>query len=148
MTDQEKILWELSESVEAAVSRSFAWSYWTDITNWSDPPARFLLEGPFTEGACGTTLVPGEPPRRWSVREVRPPEHALVEMPLGAATVSFRWEFQAVEESKTRITQTVALRAAAADPSLLEARKLFLTNLPAGMRKVALAMSRAFAERP
>jgi hypothetical protein len=145
MTDQEKVLWELSESVEAGVSRPFAWSFWTNVANWSEPPTSFALEGPFRSGARGTTLVPGEPPRHWFLREVRPPEHALIEMPLERATVHFDWRFEALGDFRTRITQTVALRAADVDPSLLGARELFLTTLPAGMQRVAAAISTAFA---
>lgn len=140
----EKILWELSESVEAPVSRAFAWSFWADVGNWSDPPATFVLDGPFAEGARGTTLVPGEPPRSWIVRELAPPEQGRIEMPLGTATLGFHWRFEALEESRTRITQIVSLRGAAGEPPLLAARELFAANLPAGMRKMAEAMARAF----
>jgi len=147
MTDEAKILWQLSQSVEAAVSRSFAWSFWTDIGNWSDPPARFLLEGPFAEGARGTTRLPGEPARVWFVREVAAPEGALIEMPLEAATVVFRWRFEALAESRTRMTQTVALRGSTGDPGLLAAVEIFRANLPVGMRKLAEAMASAFARQ-
>jgi hypothetical protein len=37
-------------SVEAEVSPEFAWRYWTDIRNWSDPLARFSLDGAFATG--------------------------------------------------------------------------------------------------
>jgi len=37
-------LWHCEYSVESDVSPEFAWSYWTDVRNWSDPPA------------CGCTL--------------------------------------------------------------------------------------------
>jgi hypothetical protein len=144
MTDPEKIQWELSESVEAGVSRPFAWSFWTNVANWSDPPASFVLEGPFAPGVRGTTLAPGEPPRHWFLREVRPPEHALIEMPLERATVRFAWRFEALEACRTRITQTVELSAAEADPSLSGARELFQSTLPAGMRRVAAAVDAAF----
>ncbi len=33
----------LEHSVEADVSVTFAWNFWTDITNWDDPPAQFTL---------------------------------------------------------------------------------------------------------
>ena len=46
-------------SVEAHVSAAFAWSFWTDIRNWDDPPARFMLDGPFADGSRGTTRIAG-----------------------------------------------------------------------------------------
>jgi len=47
---------QLQYSVEAEVSPAFAWQFRTNVANWSDPPARFALDGPFEVGSCGTTL--------------------------------------------------------------------------------------------
>ena len=63
---------QLEHSVEAEVSSSFAWSWRTDINNWDDPPAQFQLDGPFASGSWGTTLLPGQEPLRWQIRDVRP----------------------------------------------------------------------------
>jgi hypothetical protein len=53
--------WECQCSVEVGVPVSFAWAYMTDIRNWNDPTAEFALDGPFVEGARGTTRMPGRP---------------------------------------------------------------------------------------
>ena len=40
----------LEHSSEADVSQAFAWNFRTDIAQWNDPPATFLLDGPFADG--------------------------------------------------------------------------------------------------
>ena len=64
--------WECQRTVEAAVSVSFAWQYMTNVSNWSDPPAEFELDGPFAAGSRGTTRMPGQPPNTWMIRDVDP----------------------------------------------------------------------------
>ena len=62
----------LEHSIEADVSPAFAWTFRTDITTWSDPLATFQLDGPFAEGSRGLTLMPGQEPLAWWIRDVRP----------------------------------------------------------------------------
>jgi hypothetical protein len=57
-----EIAWQ-AHSVETDASPSFAWSYLTDVRNWDDPPAQFVLDGPFADGTQGTTLMPGQEQR-------------------------------------------------------------------------------------
>jgi hypothetical protein len=63
---------QLEHSVEADVSPSFAWNWRTDVKNWDDPPARFQLDGPFARGSSGTTVLPGQAPLHWRIRDVQP----------------------------------------------------------------------------
>jgi hypothetical protein len=49
------VAWEITHSVETNASPAFAWNYWTEVTNWDDPPAKFELDGPFACGSRGTT---------------------------------------------------------------------------------------------
>ena len=62
--------WECQHSVDVDVPAAFAWQYMTNVGNWSDPPAEFTLDGPFTSGVQGTTRMPGQPPVAWTVRDV------------------------------------------------------------------------------
>ena len=48
-------VWTCEQSVDADVAVPFAWQFMTDVGNWSDPPAEFVLEGPFAPGTRGTT---------------------------------------------------------------------------------------------
>ena len=75
----DEVAWQLEHSVEADVGADFAWSFWTDVTNWDDPPAQFELDGPFAVGSHGTTLIPGQEPRHWTIRDVRPGKSYVIE---------------------------------------------------------------------
>jgi len=77
----------LEHSIEADVNPAFAWKFRTDITTWSDPPATFQLDGPFAEGSRGMTLMPGQEPLAWCIRDVRPGQSFAIEMPLDQATL-------------------------------------------------------------
>ena len=83
----------LEHSIEVDVSPTFAWNFRTEIANWSDPPATFLLDGPFAEGAQGTTVVPGQESLAWWIREVQTGRSFVIEMPLDRATLRFEWHF-------------------------------------------------------
>jgi len=52
------VAWEITRSVETPASPAFAWKYWTTVSNWSDPPAEFELQGPFEAGSRGLTRFP------------------------------------------------------------------------------------------
>jgi|SRR6266511_5268664 len=134
----------LEHSVEANVSPAFAWSFRTDVANWNDPPATFSLDGPFAVGARGTTVVPGQEPLHWRIRELLPRQSFVIEMQLDRATLTFEWRFDALSEQRTRLTQSIVLSGenAAAYAAQLEAE--FAPNLPAGMQKVAAEMALAF----
>jgi hypothetical protein len=141
----EEVTWQLEYSVEADASPGFSWDYWTDVTNWDDPPAQFVLNGPFAAGSRGTTLLPGREPVHWTIREVRPGESYVLEMLLDRATLSFQWHFAAVSDSKTRLTQRIVLSGdnAAAHAAGIEAG--FGPTLPEGMKRIAGLLERAEA---
>jgi hypothetical protein len=134
---------QLEESVEAEVSSSFAWSWRTDIKNWDDPPAQFHLHGPFANGSCGTTLLPGQEPLRWHVRDVQPGKSFVIDMPLERAVLSFQWLFDAVSDRRTRITQRIVLSGDNAAAFTNHVQASFGATLPAGMKRIADAMARA-----
>jgi hypothetical protein len=100
---------KLEHSVEAGVTTSFAWSRRTDIKNWDDPPAQFQLDGPFASGSWGRTLLPGQEPLRWQIREVRPGAAFTMEVLLDGAVIAFEWLLDAVSNHRTRITQRIVL---------------------------------------
>jgi hypothetical protein len=137
------IAYQLEESVEAEVSPSFAWSWRTDIKNWDDPPAQFQLDGPFASGSWGTTLLPGQDPLRWHIREVRPGSAFVIEMPLDRAVLSFEWFFDAVSNRRTRITQRIVLWGDNALAYANHVQASFGSTLPDGMKRIADAMVRA-----
>ena len=85
------VVYQVEYSVEAPVSPAFAWGWRTDVKNWDDPPAQFQLDGSFATGSWGTTLLPGQEPMRWHIRDLRPGSSFVIEMPLDGTTLSFEW---------------------------------------------------------
>ena len=133
---------QLEHSVEADVSTPFAWRFRTDVANWNDPPAKFALDGPFEAGSRGTTILPGQAPIHWYIRDVQPGK-SFVEMQLDRAALSFEWRFDAMSEYRTRLTQRIVLSGenAAAYAGQVEAG--FGPNLADGMRRIAAEMAAA-----
>ena len=105
--------WTFEYSIDCNTSRQFAYRYWTDIANWNDPPARFELDGPFEVGSQLTTTLPGQTYHS-IIRRVDPDRSATIEMQLTEGVLSFRWEFEDLTESRTRITQRLTLSTASA----------------------------------
>jgi hypothetical protein len=135
----------LEHSVEADVSVAFAWNFWTDITNWDDPPAQFMLDGAFVDGARGRTVLPGQPVRDWTIRHVRMGRSATIEMEVEGATLAFEWRFDPLDERRTNLTQRVMLSGEKAWVYMEQVRAAFESNLPAGMERIATAMVKAEA---
>jgi hypothetical protein len=109
--------WEITHSVETNASPAFAWHYWTNVANWDDPPAKFVLDGPFATGSRGVTRVPGEP-LHWLIREVTPPNAATIEISLDGAALSFDWRFVGLADGRTLLTQRIVLKGKKADTYL------------------------------
>src|SRR3954465_4839957 len=141
----EKVVWEMTHSVETAADVDFAWRYWSDVGNWEDPPATFELEGAFVAGAQGWTRIPGQRDLAWFVREVQPGEAAKIEIPTDGAVMAFAWRFEKAWAGRTRITQQVSLRGEKAE-NYLEFAKTFEANLPGGMKKLAEAIGKRSRE--
>jgi hypothetical protein len=135
----------LEHSVDAAVSPAFAWSFWTDVANWDDPPAQFALDGPFADGSQGTTRLPGREPLRWRIRDVQSGRSAAIDMPLDRATLSFEWRFDALPDGTTRLTQRIVLAGGAAAAYATEVNAAFGASLPDGMIRLAALMAGAAA---
>jgi hypothetical protein len=141
------VAWEITHSVETNASVAFAWNFWTNVSNWDDPPAEFELEGPFAIGSRGSTRLPGQEPLHWVIRKVAPPNAATIEMSLDGATLSFEWQFVGIADGRARLTQRIVLKGEKADLYLSQVRDAFSANLPDGMNKLATAMAHAYPSR-
>jgi hypothetical protein len=139
----DNIAYEGAHSVDIDVPLSFAWKWRTDITNWDDPPAQFQLDGAFVRGAWGTTVLPGQQPLRWQIRDVQPGKSFIIEMPLDRAVLAFEWWFEAISERQTRITQRVVLSGDNAGAYAAHVRTSFESTLATGMNKIADGIVRA-----
>ena len=133
----------LEYSVEADVSPAFAWRFRTDIANWNDPPAEFAIDGPFEEGSCGTTRLPGQEPLHWRVAKVQPGESFVLVMQLDRATLAFEWRFDVLAERRTKLTQHIVLSGDNAKAYAAQVEAGFGPNLADGMRRIAAEMAAA-----
>jgi hypothetical protein len=138
-----EIALQLEYSVEADVSPAFAWRFRTDVANWNDPPAIFALNGPFEVGSCGTTLLPGQEPLHWCIREVRPGKSFVIGMRLEGSTLTFEWRFDDLSGHRTKLTQRIVLSGHNAGAFARQVEAGFGPNLPDGMRRVAAEMAAA-----
>jgi Polyketide cyclase / dehydrase and lipid transport len=135
-------------SVDAQVPVAFAWTFMTDVTNWSDPPAEFALEGVFADGTEGVTRMPGHPPMRWKIGGVEPGRAYTIETGafLDGAVLCCHWRFEALDATTTRLTQRMELRGDQAARYVADIRAAFEPNLEPGMRRLAEMMTRARSE--
>ena len=138
------VAWHLEHSVEAGVSATFAWTFWTDVRNWDDPPATFRLDGPFLAGSWGTTLIPGRDALRWHIRDVMPYRSFVIELPIDpAATLSFEWVFESLSDRRTRLTQHIRLSGSNAAAHADQVRAGFSATLQDGMARIARNLAAA-----
>ena len=141
----DEVAWQLEHSVETDASCNFAWSYMTDVRNWSDPPAEFSLDGPFASGSRGTTRMPGREPAQWRIRDVQPGQSYILETELEGCMLSFTWCFEAASDRRTRLTQRIVLTGNNAAAYAQQVAASFGVNLQGGMRKIAATISMAAA---
>ncbi len=133
--------WQFQHSVQCNVPQRFAWSYWTNIANWNDPPAKFALDGPFDVGSQLTTTLPGQ---TWHsiIRDRKGDREATIEKQLPDAVLSFHWQFEELPENRARITQRLALSGPNAKSFVVQA-SIFERTAPDGMKRLAAAIERA-----
>ena len=136
-TEDERLV--LEHSIDADVSVAFAWKFRTDVTNWTDPPATFALNGAFTDGSQGSTTLPGQPPMIWWIRDVHAERSFAIEIPLDRATLRFEWNLEAVTAG-TKLTQRILLSGANATAYRQQVEMGFGPTLVDGMRRIAADM--------
>ena len=134
----------LEHSVDAHVPLAFAWRQRTDVRTWHDPPAQFRLPTPFADGAVGKTVVPGEQPVTWTIRDVRERQAFTVEIALDEAVVAFEWRFEELGPATTRLTQRVWLSGANAAAYEEGVREAFGATLGPGLKRVARSLGEEY----
>lgn len=137
-----EIVWQIEHAIEAEVSARFAWNFWANVSNWHDPPAEFVLDGPFAAGSIGTTRIPGQDPIQWHIRDVVAGKSATIGIELDRATISFMWRFEPVSDRRTKLIQRITLGGENSARFVRQIESAFGT-LPEGMKKMAAAMARA-----
>lgn len=138
-------VWACERSVDVDVPVAFAWQFMTDVANWSDPPAEFTLEGPFAPGSQGTTRMPGQADRDWTIQDVTPGHAYTVHAWLAEGVfILFHWLVDPLTDQRTRLTQRMELRGENAAAFINDIQSAFEPHLEAGMQRIGrLMMSRA-----
>ena len=133
--------WRFQHSVDCNAPKQFAWSYWTQVANWNDPPATFHLDGPFDVGSKLTTKLPGQTLQS-VIRDVTKDCGAVIDMQLPGAILSFHWKFETLSENRTRITQHLILSGQDAGAFVSQADVLE-KSAPQGMQNLVAAIERS-----
>src|SRR5262249_39644177 len=123
----------------------FTWRYMTDVKNWDDPPAKFSLNGSFSSGSPGSTAIPGQPPRQWRLKQVKPQESYTIEIALEGAVILCKWVFAELPNNHARLTQHITLEGENAQSYNDEVQQAFGPGLAPGMNRIAMAISHAYA---
>jgi len=84
--------------------------------------------------------LPGQPPLRWQIREVRPDTSFVIDMSLDGAVLTFEWLFEPIEDHRTRITQRITLSGDNAATYVDHVRTELGRTLDEGMKRIAEAM--------
>ncbi len=139
--------WQFEHSVECNVSKSFAWDFWTNVTNWARIEGSAVewirINGPFAEGTTGQTKVPGQNPNEWRITQFNAGNSATICMPLEGAEFINVMLFNALSVNRTLITQQLSLVGPDAS-EMAEGMEIFEKSAPQGLRKLAEAMETAY----
>ena len=136
--------WRFEFSIECAVPRDFAWSFWTDVKNWAmDADVESVtLDGEFAAGQHGQTISRSSGPINWRISEVRPGERAVLEFPAPGAIGTFIWTFED-SATGTKILQDASLSGPEALKYAESFGPILEEGIPGGMRKLCQAMESA-----
>jgi len=132
--------WHFEFSVECAVTKDFAWSFWTDVSNWSlDADVESVsLDGEFAAGTCGHTVSRSAGPIGWRIAEAQT-GRAVLEFPAPGAVATFVWTFEN-SPSGTKISQAASLSGPEAPRYAETFGRMLEEGIPAGMRKLREAI--------
>ena len=136
-------VWQFEYAIDCNATRHFVWDYWTNISNWDDPPAEIRLDGPFAPGSRFTTKLPEQEPLYSVIRSVTAQREATIDLQLPGAILSFCWRFEDLPGGeRTKLTQLLTLSGTAAQDFVGQVA-IFEDTVPEGMKRLAAAISAA-----
>ena len=143
--------WKFEHSVECDAKPTFAWAFWTDVSNWEriegDAVESIRLDGHFAVGAQGWTKSPGHEPMTWRVSQLDCGRSATIEMPIDQCLFCNRMTFEPLPIDRTRITQYLSIQGECPQEMLAGIRS-FEQTAPEGLAKLASAITAASHDRP
>lgn len=141
------IIWQFEHSVECNSNKSFAWAFWTDVSNWERLEGKAVewikLHGPFAVGTSGATKAPGQEPYTWKITQLDPERSATIEMPLDDAVFCNVMMMESIGADRTQIAQRLSLTGIKA-ADFAEGMRTFETNAPQGLAKLAKAIESVY----
>ena len=142
--------WEFQHSAECKASKSFAWSFWTDVSNWERLEGTAVewikIHGPFAAGTSGETKMPEQPPQPWTITQLEPEQSAIIEMPVAGAIFVNEMRMESLSPQHTRITQRLSLGGEKAQ-ELAGAMGMFETSAPQGLAKLARTIEESYLDQ-
>lgn len=146
----EDAAWEFQHSVECKAAKSFAWLFWTDVSNWERLEGKAVewikIHGPFAAGTTGETKMPGQPIQPWTITQLDPEHFARIELPVAGAIFVNEMRMVALSSERIQIIQRLSLVGAKAQ-ELAGAMGMFETSAPQGLAKLARTIEHAFLDQ-
>lgn len=141
--------YQFQHSIEVGVSKEVAWRFWTNVENWALDAAieSVNLDGSFTSGAKGTTMMKGADVVQWEIAEVNEGERAVIEIKMPGTVARFTWKFEELRGEKTRLLQEITLSGEQAEMYAGQMGAGFEQGIREGMTKLAQEMERARSVR-
>lgn len=139
--------WSFEQSIECRAPRSFAWSFWSDVSNWErlegDAVEYIRIEGPFEAGSTGATKMPGQDPHYWTISHLEDGISGTVDMPLEGALFKTKITFESTDEDRTSIKQQMSLSGPKAN-DMAPGMTIFEESAPLGLAKLSNAIEAAY----
>ncbi len=139
--------WQFEHSVECNSDKSFAWAFWTDVSNWERLEGNAVewikLEGPFAVGTSGATKTPGQDSYNWKITQLDPEHSATIEMPLDGAAFCNVMIMESIDSNRIQITQRLSLNGKKS-ADFAEGMQAFETSAPQGLAKLVKAIESAY----
>lgn len=135
--------WIFEHTIECGAPTDFAWSYWSNVNNWTvdaDVESVELL-GAFAAGTRGVTHSKSSGRIEWRLAEVMAPKMAVVEFPAPGVVATFAWMFEDTG-GRTRITQRATM-CGERIAEYAEALGHLQAGIPAGMQTLRAAIESA-----
>lgn len=146
----EDAAWEFQHSVECKAAKSFAWLFWTNVSNWERLEGKAVewikIHGPFAVGTAGETKMPEQPPQPWTITQLEPENSARIEMPVAGAIFVNEMRMETLSSERIRIVQRLSLVGEKAQ-ELAGAMGMFETSAPQGLAKLARTIEESFLEQ-
>ena len=138
-------MWTFEHSVECKADRTFAWQFWTNVSNWpvvDSSVESAALDGPFRSGAKITTKPRGGDAIKGELEDVHDGRSAVVIIHVPGAALRCTWKFEDSGTRKTRITQQATIEGEKSQDYVSTVAPEMEKGIPQGMQRLAETIER------